>query len=140
MTIRANQLLGDAVLKATDALPASSTTVNGTAIDLGDAMTGRGARRDDCELLLSAPVLSTTQLPDGNTAKYSIQGSLLANFATVVPLATTVLTQTGAGGAGAAASSARIKLPSDCPRYVRASVITVSGNCALASMILALVF
>jgi hypothetical protein len=31
----------------------------------------------------------------------------------------TVLTQTGAGGVGAAAATKRVALPSDCERYIR---------------------
>ena len=137
---RATMLLKDVALHSSDALPTAAGTVNGTAIDLGNAMSGRGSRQAHCELLLSAPALTTVQLPDAVTSKYSIQGSTLANFASVVPLATTCLTQTG--NTGAAAQTWRMKLPSDCPRYVRASVITSTnaGNCAASSMTLDLLF
>jgi hypothetical protein len=141
MTIRANALVRDAGLVQSIALPAAAGTVNGLPIDLGDAMTARGARLADCELVLTAPALNTTDLPNTVTAIYAIQGST-TNFGTVVPLATACLTQTGAAGAGAALQTWRMKLPSDCPRYIRASVVTATnaGNCALKSMELALQF
>lgn len=127
----------DAALYAADALPSSATTKNGTGIDLGAALSSRGARLEPCELLLSAPALNTANLPDTVTAIYSIQaGADNSTFAT--PIATSCITQTG--NTGAAAASKRIKLPSDCPRYIRASVITATnaGNCAAKSMTLEL--
>jgi len=132
--------LRDAKFIETDALPASASTVNGTALDLGTALTQNGARLEACELLLTAPALLTAALPDTVTAKYSLECSAVANFATTTPISTTCLTQTG--NTGAAAQTFRMKLPSDCLRYVRAKVITSTnaGNCAGSSMTLELLF
>ena len=133
----------DASLASNDALPAAaSTTVNGTAIDLGE-ITCHGARLEACEALLSAPALSNTVLPNTKTMTYSIEGSELANFASKSTLAGSCIVQTGDGtGNAAAATTCRYKLPSNCPRYIRA--VAVSGanttNAAALEMTLELLF
>jgi len=46
-----------------------------------------------------------------------------------------VLVQTGAGGAGAAAATARFAIPSDCERYVRVTATNSgTGDASGASM------
>jgi hypothetical protein len=116
----------DAELIATDTLPAAaSTTKNGTALDQGNALTDRGARVAPCEALLSAPALTTVILPDTKTMTYSVEACAASDFGSgVVTLASGCIVQTGAGGAGAAAASFRMKIPSDCPRYVRAKAVS----------------
>jgi hypothetical protein len=103
-------------------------------------LSANAARLAECELLLSAPALSATQLPDTITATYSIECSSVANFATTQNVAPSCIVQTG--NTGAAAATFRAKLPSNCLRYVRAKVVTSTnaGNCAASSMKLELLF
>ena len=140
MVERATYGLRDAALRAADALPAAAGTVNGTVIDLGNALTARGARLAECEFLLTVPAQTVTTLPDTVTATYSIQHSA-SNFSSTVLIASAIV-QTGAGGAGAAANTYRFKIPSACMRYLRVSVITSTnaGNQAALSMTLELLF
>lgn len=111
--------LKDASLKLTLALPAGATTVYATpGIDTGKTTT-QGVQTADVEFLLTAPALTTGQLGDGATMKYSI----LMDTENPVDASSTVLfadilTQTGAGGAGAAAATKRFKLPSDALRII----------------------
>jgi hypothetical protein len=109
--------LRDASLKLTRALPASTTAVTSTAIDTG-AATPQAYQPDGLEYLLSAPALSTAQLPDTKTMTYNIIGSANSDLSSPVTLATSILVQTGAGGAGAAANTARYRPPSNAPRYI----------------------
>ncbi len=118
--------LRDALLKKEDALPNNaSTTVNGTSLDLGSAMGQNDARLADCELLLTAPALNTTMLPDTRTMTYSLQCDEDSAFGSPRTLVASCIVQTGAAGAGAAEATFRMKLPSDCERYIRA--VAVSG-------------
>jgi len=136
--------LRDAQMIKSDVLPAAaSTTKNGTAIDLGDALTANGARLALCELLLSAPALTTTILPDTKTMTYSIEACAASDFGSgVVTLAGSCIVQTGAGTAGAAAATFRAKLPTDCPRYIRAKAVSGANttDASALSMKLELLF
>jgi hypothetical protein len=89
-------------------------------------------------LLLSAPALLTGALPDTVTATYTLQHSD-TNFSAAT-LSGSCIVQTG--NTGAAAGTFRMKLPSNCKRYIRASVVTATnaGNCAGSSMTLELLF
>ena len=125
MTVAANYNVQDALLTKQNALPAAaSTTVNGTAIDLGGALTARGARLEKCEALLSVPAVTTTMVPDTKTITYSIESAVDSVFTSPITLAGSCIVQTGAGGAGAAAATFRLKLPSNCARYVRAKAVS----------------
>jgi hypothetical protein len=109
----------DARITKTKPLPAaasSSTMTDG--ID-----TGKGAFGDqvaDFEFLLTIPALTTTMLPDTRTATYIIEHDTDAAFGTVATLNVGSVVQTGAAGAGAAATSHRFRLPTDAKRYIRA--------------------
>ena len=133
----------DASLKETKALPAAAGTVNSDGIDLG-ALSDRGGRFLDCEVLLSAPALGATALPDTTTMTYSIQSSATSNFAATTTLAGSCIVQTGS--TGAAASTFRMKIPSNCQRYIRASAVGADvgnvslGNCAGSELTLELLF
>jgi hypothetical protein len=100
------------------ALPAAaSTSTNSTAIDFGADVT----KPENLELELSVPALSTTIVPNGSTVTYIIETSTVSNFASIdQTLLSHVLT--GAGGTGVAALLKRVRLPSDCARYVRFKV------------------
>jgi hypothetical protein len=116
-------LVGDAVLAVTRALPAAaSATVNSTGIDLEV-----GTRSDFVaysELLVSAPALSTTILPDTRTMTYHVQHDTDPAFGTAVTIANSLIVQTGAGGVGAAATTARFKLPTNVKRYIRLQIVS----------------
>jgi hypothetical protein len=131
----------DATLKSTDALPnAASTTVNGTAIDLGP-ITGISARSELCEVLLTAPAVTDTMVPNTKTMTYHLETSATSNFASATRVVASAIVQTGAGS-GVVTSNYRWKIPSTCQRYLRA--VAVSGanttNAAAVDMTLELLF
>jgi hypothetical protein len=130
----------DAQLKQTKALPNGAATIYSDGFDLG-AMSALGRHVEDCELLISSPALSTAQQPDAKTITYSIQADTDPAWGTVKTLMGSVLIVTGAGGAGCAAAQARVKLPTNCPRYVRLMAVgSATGDASAASATFQLVF
>jgi hypothetical protein len=116
-------LMKDASLKGTRALPAAaSTTVDGGAIDLGHGSYGDFLA--DCEVKISAPAVNTTMAPDTRTFTYSVIHSDNSDLSSPAVLYLAVITQTGAGGAGAAAAEAVVRLPVDVKRYVGVRVVS----------------
>lgn len=108
----------DAGFVKTWALPASaSSSTNSAILDIG-----ADAYKPECiEAEISIPALSTTIAPDTRTVTLIIDSSTSSSIASVTQnLLTQVLT--GAGGAGISATSFRVRLPSNCPRYLRATV------------------
>lgn len=109
----------DAALEpAVFALPAAaSASTQSAVVDLG-ADTYKPER---VELQLSIPALSTTIAPDTKTVTLIIETSATSVFTAVD---STILSNvlTGAGGAGIAAANYRVRLPSNCARYVRGRV------------------
>lgn len=126
----------DVELKETKALPASDGTVVTTAIDLMNS--SRGYFLGDIDCIITAPALSTSELPDADTATYKLEES--ADDSSFSDLLTSVIAQVGASGAGAAAATKTIRLPKKVKRYVRLSVTTAgtSGDCSGKSMTLEL--
>lgn len=119
---RATHNVQDASLRKTRALPAAaSSTVHSAGIDLG-ALSARGARLADCELVVEAPAVGVAVLPNTKTLTYTVQHDDDSAFGGAANLFPSLIVQTGAGGAGAAAAVARRKLPTDCKRYVRLSI------------------
>jgi hypothetical protein len=116
-------MLRDAELQVTKALPNGAATVNSGSIDLEHST--NGVHVADCELLIEAPALATADLPDTKTMTYDVEHS--DDDSSFSDLANGVLVQTGADGAGAAAATARVRLPSTVKRYVRV-VATNSGT------------
>lgn len=97
------------------ALPAAaSTSTNSTAIDFGTDVT----KPEELELELSVPALSTTIVPDTRTVTYIIETSTTSNFAAIDQTLMSEV-QTGASSAGVGAFLKRVRLPSNCARYVR---------------------
>ncbi|MBN2132872.1 MAG: hypothetical protein JW741_25460 [Sedimentisphaerales bacterium] len=141
MVARANHNIKDASFVKTIALGTADATVVTVGMDLG-ALTARGARLEDCELLIEAPALDTTQLPNGDTNTYSIETDDDVAFGSAKIVANGVIIQTGAGGVGAAAATARFKIPSDCERYIRVKSILAggTGDCSGVSMTASLLF
>lgn len=115
-------LIGDALLKQTKALPNGAATINSNGFDLG-AQSGLQAFLANLELRISVPALATGVLGDAATIKYSVQHDDAAGFGTAVTIAADILTQTGAGGAGAPAAEVRFRLPTDVKRYVRVRAV-----------------
>jgi len=113
----------DADLEAAIALPASAATVNSASIDLGAG----DVHVSGAEIDIVAPVLATGELGDADTMIYDLQTS--ADDVTFTDLYSAVITQTGAGGAGAAAADVRVGIHSECKRYVRVQVTnSASGD------------
>lgn len=122
----------DELLKVTKALPNGAAAVTSDSIDTGKS--SRGDHLAPCELLLSAPALTTTQQPDAKTLTYDILGSDNADLSAPSVTVAGVIVQTGAGGAGAAAAEYRYALPSNGPRYWGFKATgSASGNSSTAS-------
>src|SRR5205823_10173396 len=82
--------------------------------------------RAEADLLLTAPRLNATQLPNGKTMSYTIIHSDNADLSSPSNLAGSgLIVQTGVGSAGAAGDSKRIGLPSDHKQYLG---FTVTGS------------
>lgn len=125
---RATHNVKDAALLVTRALPsAASSTVYSNGIDLG-ALTGRGMRPSNVELVVEAPALNSSQLPNGTTMKYSVQQDDDPAFGSPETLFADAIVQTGAGGIGAGSVVGRGRLPSDCKRYLRLSIQSGTGT------------
>lgn len=109
-------LLVDAALVQSIALPNGAASVTSAAIDLMNS--ANGDFKADVELLVSAPLLVVGDLANGDTMTYDIVHSVNANLSSPATLFDNVITQTGAGGAGAAAATATVRLPANVRRYV----------------------
>jgi len=126
----------DAQLIVTRALPASTSAVNSSAIDLQHAAAGRDFEAG-CEVLLSAPLLTITELPDTKTMTYKLQMDEDSAFGSPIDIYGNLIVQTGATGGSAAAITKRVKLPSDVERYIRAVATPAgsgTGDCSGKSM------
>lgn len=123
----------DAALKNTRALPAAaSSTVDGGAIDLGH--TSKGDFLAGAEMKVSAPAVNTTMAPDTRTFTYSVLHSDNADLSAPSVLYSSVIVQTGAGGAGAAAASVTLALPVDVKRYVGVRVVSGASTADASSV------
>src|SRR5439155_12197027 len=89
----------DAQHKVTRALPNGAANVTSTSIDLGNSPNGDYVA--ESELLISAPILTTAELPDAATMTYDVVMSVNSDLSAPTILAPGVLKQTGAAGAGA---------------------------------------
>lgn len=120
----------------TKALPASAGSVNAAGFDVRPS----GDLVADCEMLISAPALTTTELPDTETMSYKVEDS--ADNITFALVADSVLVQTGAGAAGAVAATQRFRFPTDVKRYVRVTATgsTNIGDCSGKSLTQELLF
>lgn len=89
---------------------------------------------------LAAPALTTAQLTDAKVVTYAFQDSAdNSSWAAVDPAIST--TQTGAGGAGAAAKTVRFRMPANTRRYVRiAQTATATPGTLTAAMVAKLLF
>ena len=89
---------------------------------------------------LAAPALTTAQLTDAKVVTYAFQDSAdNSSWAAVDPAIST--TQTGAGGAGAAAKTVRFRMPANTRRYVRiAQTASATPGTLTAAMVAKLLF
>lgn len=126
----------DASLVKTKALPTGAAAVSTVAFDLG-ALTGRGIRDYICDLLIEAPLLAVGELANASTMIYSIECDTDAAFGSATTLVAAAITQTGAGGVGAAAAEARFRVPMDCERYLRVTATNSTAADASAKSVTA---
>jgi hypothetical protein len=115
-------------------LAAGATTA---AFDLEQAVGGDVER---VVFELAGPALTTAQLTDAKVVTYALQDSADgSSWAAVDPAIST--TQTGAGGAGAAAKTVRFRVPANTRRYVRiAQTATATPGTLTAAMVAKLLF
>lgn len=129
----------DVALKVTKALPNGAASITTDGFDLGHST--RGDFLANCELLISAPAVTTTELGDTQTLTYHVEHDDDPAFGTVATLMSSVIVQTGAGGAGAAAATAYRRLPVDVKRYVRVKATKAgASNASTSSVTAELVF
>jgi hypothetical protein len=125
----------DANLDDQFALPASaSSSTNSASIDLG-ADTYKG---ENYEVSLTVGALSDTIVPSTRTVSYLIESSTSSAFSTVDR---TIYSETFTGaGSGVPAKDIRVRLPSDCARYLRGKVTfgasTTTGAAVAATIAL----
>lgn len=120
--------LRDADLTKTIALSNGAGSVTSNAIDLGPHR-----KSGTPELLILAPALTTTQLPNTETMTYIVEFAAATGFSTITR-SITVGVQTGAGGAGAVADEYRCGVASDADQYCRLKVTkTGTGNASTVS-------
>jgi hypothetical protein len=135
-----NQL--DAGTKRSFALPNGAAATTSPPLDLehnNDPRHNAGFLAD-CEAIISAPALTTGELGDGDTMKYSLESDWDTSFAAAVSLTGVEITQIGAGGAGAPAATQRIRIPPDVARHLRLRAVNSgAGNASgkSASFVLA---
>ena len=114
----------DHALRETVQLPTGAATAYSDPIDLGNDTPHADPR--GLELLVAAPALTTGKLPDTKTLTYTVQHDDDLAFGTAADLFASVIVQTGAGGAGAAAAEARVAVPTTAKRYARLKVTGVA--------------
>jgi len=107
----------DTGLTKTTALPNGAATTTSAGIDLG--IGAKGDCGGNFELMIEAPALATTPLPDTKTMTYDVYHDTASDFSGEVLLMGSVIVQTGAGGAGAAAATKSVRMPVDVNRYIR---------------------
>lgn len=113
-----------ALRHASIALPNGAAAVNSNIFDLG-LNAARGQTTDGFEIVVTAPAMGATPMPNAKTMTYKVTHGDASDLSDVADLIPAVLIQTGAGGVGCSAATARVRLPSGCKRYVR---VTATGS------------
>ncbi len=118
----------------------ASSNVSSSPIDL--EKTTRGKHLATCELEVSAPAVNATMAPDTRTFTYSLEHDDAVGFGSAAVLHPSLIVQTGASSAGAAAATARFRLPVDVKRYVRLKVTSSAstGDASSVAATLSLLF
>jgi len=100
----------------------AGTPTYSSDIDLGFALPNvKDARLADIGVLVSAPAHAVASLPNAKTYLVSVCGGTAASPTAII--LGDVITQLGAGGVGCVAAEVTVKLPTNCPRYIRAKVV-----------------
>jgi len=132
-------LVKDKQLSVTKALPNGAATAASNGIDLG--LSEKADNHMPLEILIEAPALDATAMPNGKTMVYAVFHAADEAFATETAVYGNVLTQAGAGGVGCAAASKRVALPSDVKRYIRVKATgSAAGDASGSSFAASLVF
>lgn len=133
------RLMGDAALQTTKALPNGAANVTSSFLDLGASSTSDFVA--DTELLIELPAQVTGVLGDGTTIICDILTSPNTDGSNPTTVAKAVLTQTGAGGVGSAAVSARFRPASDTQRYIGVKATkSAAGDASGTTMTVSLKF
>ena len=134
MTICSYNLL-DGEATTTVVLPNSAGAVFSTTLGIGPLTTHGACVHEFMDMEVVYPALTTTQLPDGATATYSIQTGWAADGSDAIAYIPAVVVQTGAAGSGAAGGSVRFDCGSAISRYIRLAITTASspGDCSGAT-------
>jgi len=130
----------DRSLRTTRALPAAAATVTSTVgIDIATIAPGRLLA--DYQFIINAPAVTVGMLSNAATIIYDVVTSASADMSTPTVVSAAVLTQTGAGGVGAAAAVQGFRLPTIVQRYVgiRATK-SVSGDASTVLAVLTMRF
>ena len=133
VNVRDDHMLQDKGLIAATGVTAptkAATPTFSSTIDLGYAIGAKDARLADVAIWVTAPAHATASLPDAKTFKVSICGDTTTSPTPIIM--GDVITQLGAGGVGALAAEVKVKLPTNCPRYIRAKVTCSSTTNASA--------
>jgi len=135
-----NPTMRDALLKVARALPNGAASVTSDAIDLG--VSSKGNFLALVELLVTVPTLNVTELPDAKVMTYFLVESANSDLSSpTVVLRLEKLTQTGAGGAGAAGATQRVRISTDSKRYIGIKATgSASGNATTASLTAEMLF
>jgi len=132
-------LVKDKLLSVSKALPNGAATIATDGLDLG--LSAKSDNREPVELLIEAPALAGGAMADAKTMKSEGFHDTDAAFGSEVSLYGIVLTQTGAGGAGCAAATKRVALPTDVKRYVRVKATgSAAGDASGSNVVASLVF
>jgi len=128
----------DASLKKTKALPSGASSVYSDPINMESG--SKGAVLVDGEFLITAPAAAVGELANTETLVYFLQDAPSDSWGSARALSGTLITQTGAGGAGAAAQTRRFRPPTDCQKYVRLGCTKTggTGNASTMTVILEL--
>lgn len=134
-----NPLVRDANLVSKVVLPVGAVTTVGNSIDLGLSTRGQFLVKA-AELLIEAPALAVGALPDTKTITYDVIQSVNSDLSSPTVLVAGILVQTGAGGVGCAAATARYRPPSNVSQYIgiRATgvaTVAASGSNTTASLV-----
>jgi len=144
-----NQYFGrqvqDANFISVTALPAANANVNSGSFDLGQrsAVTNgldAGFNVENCELQVTVP--ATPNLADTKSITFTFQDSADNSTFAAAPTGGVIGTVTGAGGAGAAATTFKFRIPNNVRRYVNvnAAVAASGGTNTAVSFTVKLLF
>jgi hypothetical protein len=129
----------DSGMVKTAALPNGAATTQIAGIDLG--IGSKGDCGGNFELQIEAPALVVGDLGNGATMTYDVYHDTDSAFGSEALLMGSVIVQTGADGAGAAAVTKQVRLPVNVNRYVRVKATnSAAGDASDKSMTVRLVF